>query len=110
MSYLEGEYKDDCLEGLARILWKDGTWSEGFFKGGVLHGFARRFDADKQLTFIGMYRWAYLQKFQVLFWFCPTGMGNLLGLAGSYIVGEVPLSAGLTRTGSLQAWQGIFHM
>ena len=60
MSYFEGEYKDDCLEGLARILWKDGTWSEGFFKGGVLHGFARRFDADKQLTFIGMYRWAEL--------------------------------------------------
>ena len=60
VSYLEGEYKDDCLEGLARILWKDGTWSEGFFKGGVLHGFARRFDADKQLTFIGMYRLAEL--------------------------------------------------
>ena len=60
VSYLEGEYKDDCLEGLARILWKDGTWTEGFFKGGVLHGFARRFDADKHLTFIGMYRWAEL--------------------------------------------------
>ena len=60
VSYFEGEYKDDCLEGLARILWKDGTWSEGFFKGGVLHGFARRFDADKQLTFIGMYRLAEL--------------------------------------------------
>jgi len=56
VSYFEGTYKDDCLEGLARILWKDGTWSEGFFKGGVLHGFARRFDADKHLTFIGMYR------------------------------------------------------
>ena len=67
VSYFEGEYRDDCLEGLARILWKDGTWSEGFFKGGVLHGFARRFDADKQLTFIGMYRLAELLC--RIFWF-----------------------------------------
>ena len=69
VSYFEGEYKDDCLEGLARILWKDGTWSEGFFKGGVLHGFARRFDADKQLTFIGMYRWAELLFRSSMFYF-----------------------------------------
>ena len=73
MSYFEGEYRDDCLEGLARILWKDGTWSEGFFKGGVLHGFARRFDADKHLTFIGMYRWAELlfRSFRLYFGSVP---------------------------------------
>ena len=56
VSYLEGEYKDDCLEGLTRVQWKDGSWFEGFYKRGVIHGFARRFDSDKQLTFIGMYR------------------------------------------------------
>ena len=56
VTYLEGEYKDDCLEGLTRVQWKDGSWFEGFYKGGVIHGFARRFDSDKQLSFIGMYR------------------------------------------------------
>ena len=100
VSYLEGEYKDDCLEGLVRLQWKDASWSEGFYKGGVLHGFARRFDSDKQLTFVGMYRWFELYSSSFNIHIACIEMGNHLEPAGSCSVGEDAWSAEWTRMGS----------
>ncbi len=51
-----GHYERDALNGRARVTYKDDTWMEGFFKDGVLHGFARWFDAQGRLNFVGNYR------------------------------------------------------
>ena len=88
MCYLVGEYRDDCLEGLARLQWKDGSWTEGFYKGGVLHGFARRFDYNKQLTFVGMYRWFELYSWSFNVYIACKEMGNPSEPAGGRSVVE----------------------
>ena len=47
---------DDALCGRARLQLKDETWLEGWFKDSRLHGFCRKFDKYKNLTWIGIYR------------------------------------------------------
>ena len=47
VAYLEGEYCGDELCGKARVQLQDLSWCEAFYKGSVLHGFARKFNKDK---------------------------------------------------------------
>ena len=54
--HLEGDYRADELCGRARLQLRDETWQEGWFKDSVLHGFSRKFDKNKQLAWIGMFR------------------------------------------------------
>ena len=54
--HLEGDYREDLLCGRARVQLKDESWQEGWYKESVLHGFCRKFDKNKNLTWIGMYR------------------------------------------------------
>lgn len=56
--YMEGDYREDMLEGRVVLQVRDGGWREGWYKAGVLHGFCRHFDTKKKLTFLGMYRWS----------------------------------------------------
>lgn len=54
--HLQGDYKDDELCGRARVQLKDESWQDGWYKDSVLHGFCRKFDKYKNLTWIGIYR------------------------------------------------------
>jgi len=53
---IRGEYRNDMLEGKARIYFKNRSWLEGYFKYGIQHGFARLFDKKGRLQFIGNYQ------------------------------------------------------
>ena len=46
----------DELCGRARVQLRDETWQEGWYKDSVLHGFCRKFDRNKQLSWVGMFR------------------------------------------------------
>ena len=48
--------KDDELCGRVRVQLKDESWQDGWYKDSVLHGFCRKFDKYKNLTWIGIYR------------------------------------------------------
>ena len=54
--HLEGDYREDELFGRARVQLRDETWQEGWYKDSVLHGFCRKFDKNKQLSWVGMFR------------------------------------------------------
>ena len=54
--HLEGDYREDELCGRARLQLRDETWQEGWYKDSVLHGFCRKFDKNKQLSWVGMFR------------------------------------------------------
>jgi len=55
LQYVEGEYKNDKMDGKVKIKFKDDTWLEGYFSAGVLHGFCRYFNAKNRLTFLGIH-------------------------------------------------------
>ena len=46
LTFIEGEYMDDKLEGKVRVKFKDNAWIMGYFKDGILHGFCKAF-SDK---------------------------------------------------------------
>ena len=50
---IRGEYAAGQLSGRARIVFSQGNSLDGFFKSGLLHGFARYFDEAGRLTFAG---------------------------------------------------------
>ena len=56
LSCITGEYRDDKLNGKAKIQFDDDSSLIGYFKDGVLHGFCRYFDKKGRLTFFGMHR------------------------------------------------------
>ena len=53
---IKGEYKDGKLNGKAKILFKQKHSIDGYFKNGILHGFARYFDKKGRLTFVGNHK------------------------------------------------------
>ena len=50
---ISGEYRLGKLHGAVRVKFRDGTLLVGYFKSGVLHGFARYFDGAGRLKFLG---------------------------------------------------------
>lgn len=56
IQYIEGDYRNDKMNGKLMIMFNDKTWIQGFFKDGTLHGFCRHFDAKNILTFVGMHK------------------------------------------------------
>ena len=48
-----GEFEEGKLSGRAKIKFKDRRFFIGYFKHGVLHGFARYFDKKGRLTLAG---------------------------------------------------------
>ena len=83
--HLEGDYRGDELCGRARLQLRDETWQEGWFKDSVLHGFSRKFDKNKQLTWVGMFRNGK-----------PFGVCWLLMPGGGCVVGPVNEEGALT--------------
>jgi len=55
LQYIEGEYKNDQMNGKIKIRFKDNTWLEGYFRAGILHGFCRYFSDKNRLTFLGFH-------------------------------------------------------
>ena len=53
---IRGNYKEGKLDGKAKITFKDRSTVDGYFKTGILHGFARYFDKKGRLTFIGNHK------------------------------------------------------
>lgn len=56
IAWVEGDYRGDRLEGRAKVAFTDGEKLDGFFKEGVLHGFARFFDRKGRLRLLGHHR------------------------------------------------------
>ena len=50
---IKGGYLAGRLSGRARVVFSEGNSLDGFFKSGLLHGFARYFDEKGRLTFAG---------------------------------------------------------
>ena len=53
---ITGEYKDGKLNGKAKVTFKDRCTIVGYFKTGILHGFARYFDKKGRLKFVGNHK------------------------------------------------------
>ena len=53
---MSGEYRNGELQGRAKVVYSDGDSLDGYFQAGVLHGFARFFDAKGRLKFAGQHR------------------------------------------------------
>ena len=53
---ISGSYEKGKLHGRAKIVFEDRHFLDGFFKAGVLHGFARYFDKKGRLIFVGNHR------------------------------------------------------
>lgn len=50
---ISGEYRLGKLHGAVRVKFRDSTLLVGYFKCGLLHGFARYFDGAGRLKFLG---------------------------------------------------------
>jgi len=53
---IKGKYNDGKLNGKAKIFFKNKISIDGYFKDGILHGFARYFDKKGRLTFVGNHK------------------------------------------------------
>jgi len=78
VSYLEGFYINDKVQGRVRIQYITGKWVIGYAKDSVLHGFCKFYDADKKFEMAGMSRNGK-----------PFGTCWKLMPGGGYIVGRV---------------------
>jgi len=78
VSFLEGFYEKDKVQGKVRLQFVDSTWITGFAKDSVLHGFCKYYDQDKKLRFIGITRNG--KRFGTCWQLLP---------GGGYIVGKV---------------------
>ena len=52
----KGDYRDGQLHGRAKIVYSAGQSIDGYFREGVLHGFARYFDEVGRLRLLGNHR------------------------------------------------------
>lgn len=78
VSFLEGFYVADKVQGKLRLQFQDGTWITGYAKDSVLHGLCRHYDQHKQLQYIGITRNG--KRFGTCWQILP---------GGGYIVGKV---------------------
>ena len=85
VSKIIGDYKDGTLNGKAKVKFHDRTMIVGYFKAGILHGFARYFDKKGRLTFIGNHRNG-----------CPEGTCWKIIRGGGCVVGRVNSAGKLT--------------
>ena len=76
MRSIKGEYSEGRLAGRARIVYRGGQSVDGFFKDGLLHGFARYFDEVGRLTFAGNHRSGVAQG---TCWKIIRGGGSVVG-------------------------------
>ena len=53
---VQGSTEGGKLEGKAKVKFWDKTMIIGYFKAGILHGFARHFDKKGRLTFLGNHK------------------------------------------------------
>ena len=82
---IDGDFKSGKLHGRGKITFSNYTYLKGFFKNGILHGFARYFDKKGRLTFLGNHRHGV-----------PVDLCWMIIRGGGCVVGKVDQSGLLT--------------
>ena len=84
---IKGEYREGRLAGRARVVFSSGQTIDGYFKAGLLHGFARYFDQKGRLTFAGNHRSGVAEG---TCWQIVRGGGSVVGLVDheGHLTGE----------------------
>ncbi|MDR1004076.1 MAG: hypothetical protein LBL97_03600 [Prevotellaceae bacterium] len=64
----EGEWNDDGINGKGRFTTGNGSWREGIFIDGQLHGKGKQYDADNECTDSGVFTYGQLSGHVVTEW------------------------------------------